>query len=805
MLNVFLLCALLAGAPADSLVRGGSEDESLELREATVFSQPKESGPLRSMAASSSTVTASALMQHHVVSLKDFGALVPNVFMPAYGSRGTQAVYIRGIGSRVNAPAVGLYVDNIPQFEKSAYDLPFYDVGRVEVLRGPQSTLYGAGTMGGVIRVHTRSPFVYEGTDVRMTLAVGNWERRLSATHYHRLNDRVALSAGGFYEGSEGFFSREMGSNGHSKMDGENAGGVRLRALYRNGDGLRLDGNVSFDMTGGGAYAYYYKGVANGGAEPYPAEVGLISANLDGRYDRWVMKGGVNVELLRRTWKLNAVTGLQYLNDRMFMDQDFLQADIYQLEQRQRLATLSEEVTLNQSPCSWWEGLTGVSAYWQGGETKAPVRFNADGVTWLNGVINGQAGANLPAVQVGPNTMAFNFSDNIVGTHLGFDNGFHTPSLSVSTYHQSTFRLGALSVLMGMRLGYDQHSLSLDAGYAFQHRYELGGHLTMPNGVRDMVLVPAQTYDVRRRLEDAASAKELHYMPKLALKYELTRGNVYASVARGYRSGGYNIQNVSDLLQVQMMADMMSDVARVTLAVPQAQQMMPEAAKNMIMQLASRSVSDVAASCRYRPEYAWNYEVGTHLDFPAQHLSLDGSAFWSDIYDIQISRMSDGGLGRVTVNAGRSRSLGLEASMRYMPIRNLQLAASYGFTHATFRHYALSATQDFRGNYVPFMPRHNFSLDASYAIDLGRNCMVVGADVSGAGRIYWTEANSASQPFYLLLGARVGYRLERAEVTLWGRNLTNTAYDAFYFESMGRGFAQKGRPVQVGMDVRLRF
>lgn len=83
--------------------------------------------------------------------------------------------------------------------------------------------------------------------------------------------------------------------------------------------------------------------------------------------------------------------------------------------------------------------------------------------------------------------------------------------------------------------------------------------------------------------------------------------------------------------------------------------------------------------------------------------------------------------------------------------------------------------------------------------------MLLGLTLSGAGPIYWTEANSVKQSFYLLLGARVGYRLPRLDITLWGRNLTGTAYDAFYFESMSRGYAQKDQPLQVGLDLRIHL
>ena len=86
----------------------------------------------------------------------------------------------------INTPAIGLYVDNIPYIDKSAFDFNYSDIERIDVLRGPQGTLYGRNTMGGLIKVHTKSPFTYQGTDIRMGAATYN-DYNVSLTHYHRI------------------------------------------------------------------------------------------------------------------------------------------------------------------------------------------------------------------------------------------------------------------------------------------------------------------------------------------------------------------------------------------------------------------------------------------------------------------------------------------------------------------------------------------------------------------------------------------------------------------------------------------
>ena len=117
---------------------------------------------MRQLPSSVSLISQKDMQANHITSLKSASSIVPNFFMPDYGSRLTSAMYIRGIGSRINTPAVGMYVDNIPYLDKSAFDFNFYDIERIDILRGPQGTLYGRNTMGGLVKVHTRSPFSYQ-------------------------------------------------------------------------------------------------------------------------------------------------------------------------------------------------------------------------------------------------------------------------------------------------------------------------------------------------------------------------------------------------------------------------------------------------------------------------------------------------------------------------------------------------------------------------------------------------------------------------------------------------------------------
>jgi outer membrane receptor protein involved in Fe transport len=225
---------------------------------------------------------------------------------------------------------------------------------------------------------------------------------------------------------------------------------------------------------------------------------------------------------------------------------------------------------------------------------------------------------------------------------------------------------------------------------------------------------------------------------------------------------------------------------------------------------------DINTAMRYKPEYTWNYEIGGHLTLWNGRLTADLSAFLMDTKDQQLTRFSESGLGRETVNAGKSRSIGAEAALAAAITNNLMLNISYGYTHATFRDYITNVKVNgelqnisYNGNYVPFTPKQTLSVGGQYIFQINPGYwldrIIVNADYTGAGRIYWTEQNDVSQAFYGTLNGRLSLQKDNGEINFWVRNALDKEYATFYFESMGNGFMQKGRPIQAGIEIRCRF
>ena len=197
-----------------------------DIDEVVVVSQPKEVMRLRQQALSSTSMSSSLMKKMGASDLRDLSLFVPNFVMPNYGSRLSSSVYVRGIGSRVNSPAIGLYLDGIPVMSKSAFNLHNYQLSRVDVLRGPQGTLYGQNTEGGLVKMYSHNPFDYQGSEVKLSYG-SKYYRNVEAAHYHKFNNHLALSLAGFYEGEKGFFRNTFTGERSDQYD--EAGGKLMR------------------------------------------------------------------------------------------------------------------------------------------------------------------------------------------------------------------------------------------------------------------------------------------------------------------------------------------------------------------------------------------------------------------------------------------------------------------------------------------------------------------------------------------------------------------------------------------------
>ncbi|MDD4821902.1 MAG: TonB-dependent receptor [Bacteroidales bacterium] len=736
----------------------GDTLKSYMLGEILVVSSNKETNNLRFLPSSYSVVSPKAISNNQIYALKDLSSYVPNLFIPDYGSRMTSAVYIRGIGARSAGQSIGLYVDNVPYMDKSTFDFDLMDIQRIDVLRGPQGTLYGRNAMGGIVNIYTKSPFDYQGTKV----SVGGGNHGLmrgSISHFNKVNDRLAFSLSGYYNQDNGYFTNSF--TGKKVDDQTNAGG-RAKLEWLISDTWKGTYSASFDHTNQGAYPY--KRVDSLGLHD-------VNYNDKGSYERNTFTNSVALTYENDDLLFASTTGYQYNDDNMWMDQDYTSDSIFTLNQRQKQHSINEELSLKSNNKNNYQWTVGAFGFYNDNTTDAPVTFREGGInSILKPVFD-----NIK--QMNPKAPAMTITDK----NIEIPGLFETPTYGFALFHQSTYNnllIDGLSATLGLRLDYEKAKLDYDTRIQMNMMIKPAGMpFSMPFAAKDTLL-------------GNTSKEFLQLTPKFSLKYECSPSSFfYGSVTKGYKTGGYNIQMFSDLIQQEMM---------------KSYSPAPGAAPTSVNETVS-----------YDPEYSWNYEFGTRGELIPGKLNLEACVYYIDVKDIQLTKFVPSGQGRMIVNAAKATSKGVEVSVDGELFDGLTYFANYGFNDATFDEYKTNVKVngkvmdvDYKGNHIPFAPGNTVKAGLSYLWNLNKSYVdqiLFSAQYQGAGKIYWSEANDIVQDYYSTVNGKISFTKGDVELGVWGKNLTNTNYNTFYFESLGNSFLQAAKPITFGADLILRF
>ena len=765
-----------------------------DIDEIVVAAPPKDLARLRRQPLSSTSLSSYALGNYSANSIGSVSEHVPSLSIPTYGSRYTSSIYIRGIGSRVNSPAVGMYVDDIPLVSKSAFNVHLYDLQRVDVLRGPQGTLYGQNAEGGLIRVYTKTPGTYRGTDFRVGMGKF-FSRKAEVAHYGEAKGMGEFSVSAFYDGQNGF---QRNANTHGRADMGNEAGARIKFANHPTDRLTVAVTADYQWVRQNGFAYgEYDLTDRLAADP--------STSFDSNYRRNLLVMGLNMKYKGRHADVNSTTSYQFIRDKMQMDQDYMPSDCLSLTQHQLMNALTEEIAVKSHDGGRWRRVTGAFFSYQWLKTNAPVGFGA-GITDAMGsaiastvekgifesMVNKMLGAGMTQERAEAAAKAAIAKAGGVSMDVGMDvpGLFRTPQANAAIFHESSVRLSnRAKAVMGIRYDVSHTSIS----------YDTQAIMTMAANV----MGKKATNSLVSHLDNSADATFSQLLPKLGLTFELGRtdassagetGNLYAVISKGYRAGGYNLQMFSDILQAELMANRTK-------------------AMNGSYEIkhGSSDYANVNNTISYKPETSWNYELGTHLNLFGSTVSLDFSAYYMLIKNQQLSVMAGKyGFGRMMVNAGRSRSLGIETAARGSALDNsLQWNVAYGYTNATFRSYTDGSTS-YRGKRVPYIPSHTLSANADYSILTNSStvkCVVVGLGATAQGDTYWDEANTYRQKFFALLNAHASFQFKKFGINVWTKNLTGTRYCTFAIDSSATGekryFGQKGAPLTFGADFSM--
>ncbi len=581
------------------------------LDEVVVTSSVKETNELKNMQTSVSVVTPKQLRYKQIESLPGLSATIPNFFIPVYGSKVSTPIYIRGIGARLGAQTVSMYVDNVPSFNPSAFDFEFQDIQRIEVLRGAQGTLYGRNAIGGIVNLYTLSPLSFQGAN--MMVGGGNYGQfNTKGSVYSKLTDHLGFSAGAYYKRDDGYF---LNSYTGKKVDAsENAGG-RLKFEWELTPSFKalLFGN--YDYVSGGAFPYMHK------------DSTASNFNEPSSYSRHLFTNGLSLDYTGKGYSLHSTTGFQYLKDDMKMDQDYTSKSVFSINQKQEQQSVSQEITVKSDAQHNYRWVVGAFGFYDHRVIDTPVAIKKDGMVAMQG--------HLGAINNNPNipiTIAY------ASDQIDLPGVYAKPSRGAALFHQSTlqdiFGWEGVSATAGLRFDYEHTGIDY-------FTESVNGDINIKPKSAPPAMPPIFV-ESDTVMQGSFSKDFWNILPKFALKYQpSSTAVIYLSASKGYKTGGYNEQAFSKILQGALTQSIMGKV-------------MPDAG-------AGPSGLTLEEQLSYDPETSWTYELGGRYEMFNRKLSFTYALFYSRVNNIQIIKLVDEGTaGRIVTNAGNRKARALK-------------------------------------------------------------------------------------------------------------------------------------------------
>jgi iron complex outermembrane recepter protein len=456
-----------------------------------VVTARKRQETLKNVPVAATAITGETIEKRGYTSVKDVAQLTPSLNINSDGA-GRAFISIRGIGTTLIdtiQPGVGIFVDGIYQPNTSYLNNPLTDVERVEVLRGPQGTLYGKNTLGGAINVITRQP-----TNELVVKGIGSyagpdnaWTAGASVSGpivEDRLQARLAFT----HQQQNGFIRNKLLDKNQNPLNTDALSGT-IRAKPT--DDIQLTVNGYYTWLLGGAVPYVFVNDVT----DYKDDIFVNSTN----YQKFKYRG-INGKLEFPLDALSTKVTLIGSYDQRGVstdnaDPDFTPIDFLRNQSRDDLKTRSAELRFDSQ---WSNRISTLFGLYYSHETRD---------------INGLLVARLAALGLPPLTQVKGTEDRRDGkSYAAFGNIFWKPAED-------------LEVAFGLRVDHERRVANGAVGITF-----LPGSLNLDQ-VTTPVLVPNPELTIKstKLLPKATITK--HWNPELM---------TYASVSRGYRGGGFN-------------------------------------------------------------------------------------------------------------------------------------------------------------------------------------------------------------------------------------------------------------------------
>ncbi len=723
-----VLAAMLVAGGAQIAVAQDAGNEARNARadeglgEILVTAQ-KRSESLLKVSAAISTIAQEGMDDVGARNISEAAKALPNV------STTVRGLSIRGLGTSTldgSAPTVAYHIDSVYQDNMEGVRTTVYDIDRIEVLRGPQGTLYGRNATAGVVNVITTRPS--DDFEAKGDVSYGNYNAfAVRGAINIPLSDNFAMRLSGTYENSDG--SRRLASG--ERIGGRDLLTSRLALRWQPSDRLTVDVNTSYTRNRNVSPPYATNAYATFPNLVVGSSLFGIPGNNDSSNPIVVMTG---TPKNRANEAPNAdVAGLTspFFNTllstfRLGGYKSVYHGGSFNFRNRYRTDIISTKANIRYE-LSDALSVTYIGGYFHSKETghnESVVPFAVDFNTRVNDWSH-EIDVNIDTKRL----------RGVVGLY-SFQHASRTPGNSASNVWQPDFptllpyggsAAGLQPVLLPLVVSSDQGSGKDTTRAAFAHMtYSVTDELRLIGGARynfdevskgktvsslcpfgsgnssnpdeATLLPPLNSLHACstiasfvpgfyvNRVSPPISKKFEQFSWKLAAEYDLTPDTMlYGSVSTGYKAGGISDRNAQGDARF------------------------------------------------YQPEKNINYEIGIRSRLLDNRLNLSLTGFWTDYKDLQVStvRNIDGVPKTVFTNAGKSRSRGVEFEFAYAPTPKDRITGFATYLDARFRQFVtpdvfLTAPGDntpviidAAGNRLAGSPEWAFRVAYSHIFDLG--------------------------------------------------------------------------------------
>jgi len=452
-----------------------------QLEEVVVTAEKRELRP-SDIPAALTVVTPRTIPGENNPDLRNISGIVPNFYMQEGGLKLSTPVYIRGIGTVSGTPPVGLYVDGVPVFDKNAFVFDLYDIRQIEVLRGPQTTLYGRNSINGLINISTNAPD--RNFSVRLKAGYASYSTQnynlILNLPLRNFYNKLSFS----YNKSEGYFRNRYDHNRRSNpSDSYN---LRYQgSLYTSRD-WKIAIGINYNNSYDGGYAYH-------AVDTLKKDRYYVNYNTPSSYDRELLSSCVNLKKNGRHTLFHSVSSYSWTKDKQVLDADFTYLDVFDNVKRSKQHLFTQEFNLQSSGLEHIDWTAGAFGFYKELTNNYLATFGE------------QRQLLLPMPL----------------SEAGYDN--RTTTWGAAGYGQIAIRelWPGMTFTAGLRYDYERASLN------YRDSVLLDGH---------------RQYTPYHRSDPDEKSGFRSWLPKFSLLQQWHRSlSLYLSISKGYKAGGYNI------------------------------------------------------------------------------------------------------------------------------------------------------------------------------------------------------------------------------------------------------------------------